>query len=659
MSATDPTSTAAEALSHPVVLWGAWLRVDSWYKHGQFAPEPEMSRWRLHPEAQLRELASDLRGGKWEPETWPQVPYPKKGSCLRHYTMPTVRDQVAFMAHLVLLGPIFDSHIPTFAFGNRWYRPIGWDRRSAVGAWVHRPYPMTTDKIYQPYARSYGLFRRVAHWTVAQMTEARLPKSDYAGRVQHPEDYASDALPKWTRGSWWRDSGDGRRAFWAGVDIELAYPSIRLDRLEEAVIAVLREPVDLVGLFQDCPGEICRALGEEEVRTAVGGCLMRALRMVQIEPGGVPRKSWAPPRKHKLPKVTPEKDVGIPTGLAISGMLLNVALLEVDRAVDRYLDATTGDRRGAVVRFADDMYLLSRTAGGVLDLVEAVHVALSGTAGGSLATPNEGSNLCLNFAKIKPEAIRDVVEKYLQTQGWGKCKTCGQPLPGSGAEDAAHPPISDWWEDAKRHPKFAARSEAVERTAIAEGDVGPFVTSLVERLSEMGADTLRERFGEGARGYLARLHELARFDIDDEQVRADTRRSFAVNRLVRAWLPGEAEPRDIRDIRDTVAFVLRETPWKFVVWRAVVRAAARRGHGGSGGGRAKEWLRSQLRRIADGGAQSGSWVQAWPEEGAERRARQGEGQKVAGTVCVLPQGGILACVGGCRSRARQACGTLG
>ena len=93
-----------KALSHPIILWGAWLGVDAWYQSGNLAPQPELSRWRLHPEAELRDLRAELKTGEWQPSPWQQLPYPKKGSCLRHYVLPTVRDQVAFMAHMVLLG---------------------------------------------------------------------------------------------------------------------------------------------------------------------------------------------------------------------------------------------------------------------------------------------------------------------------------------------------------------------------------------------------------------------------------------------------------------------------------------------------------------------------------------------------------------------------
>ena len=112
MKQADAASAALEALSHPLILKGAWLRVDGWFRSGNLAPEPELSRWRLHPEAALRQLGGELADNTWRPDCWQQVPYPKKGACLRHYVQPTVRDQVAFMAYLVLLGPLLDGLVP-------------------------------------------------------------------------------------------------------------------------------------------------------------------------------------------------------------------------------------------------------------------------------------------------------------------------------------------------------------------------------------------------------------------------------------------------------------------------------------------------------------------------------------------------------------------
>ncbi|MDD9982134.1 MAG: hypothetical protein OXU81_12390 [Gammaproteobacteria bacterium] len=571
----------------------------------------------------LRDLANAFQHHTWRPQPWRQVPYPKKGARLRHYAMPTVRDQVAFMAHMVALGPILDNQMPNFAFGNRWYRPIPWNRRLDPPRWQHRPYPVLTNATFLSYARSHGLFRRVAHWTVARMTDAPLPAPDDSGRVQLPSDHGETTLPLWTRRDWWSGTADTSRAFWAALDIELAYPSVRLNRLAIAMDTALHHsPNDVALLFDGCPQPVLEALAVPAIRVEIGRRLTTALRQITLETAGIPPESWAPPQAHPLPSLSVQPYDGIPTGLAISGILLNVLFLEADRVVATYLQQTKEHYRAAFLRFADDMYVMSRSPEGLWSLIETVHRALSGTGSPSLATPNWDSNICISFKKIRPDPVREVIRKYLLHNGWHECQNekCKQPLPPP-RRDHATVGILKWWVATSTRDELAADRDALMRTAIDRGDVGPFVTTLVERLSDMGTDTLRQRFGEGARDHLVRLHELALFDIADEQVRADTRRAFAVNRLVRAWLPkarraGE-EHRELRQIRETLAFVLDRTPWKFSIWRAIVRAAARRPLSEPDGTdhEATAWLSNQLRRIAcaTDPTASASWLNAWPE----------------------------------------------
>ena len=615
--------TAREAVSSVLVLRAAWMRTNAWYLGGGLAPEPELSRWRLHPEGELRELARELLEGTWEPRAWPQVPYPKKDRRLRHYVIPTVRDQVAFMAHMVLLAPLVDSQVHSFAFGNRWYRPMVWDRRQATPSWQNRPYPFATSKIYLPYSRSHGLFRRVAHWTVAQMTQTPIREEDFAGRVQHYEDYGEDSLPPWTRADWWGGS-KGERAYWAALDIQMAYPSVLLRRLSVAMERMLGESCpNPQEVFRGCPDAIVQALCDPGIRLEIAEGLAIALRKVEVVPGPIRDTAWAPLGKHRLPKLQREGDPGLPTGLAVSGMLLNVALDGADTSVMKFLKGTSGDDRAALVRFADDMYVMSKSTKGLLGLVEAVDIALAGSDSGALAIPNEESNLCLNFGKLRPEPVQTVVGEYLKANGWAACRTCKEPLPRKEPSANAET-ILEWWAGlaAKRRNRYR---RDVERGAIGKGDVGPFVTALVERLSELGTDTLEDRFGDGARRHIARLHELARFEIDDEQVRPETRRMFSANRLVRVWAPAGTESQVARDIRETVASVLQSTPWQANVWRAVVRAAVRRPRleDGAGHQEAADWLCVQLRRVAlkPAATDSLAWRNVWPEEPSKGHKR--------------------------------------
>lgn len=612
-------NAAGECLSHPLVLRGAWLRVDGWYRTGNLAPQPELSRWRLHPEAELRKLAPALRSGRWHPNAWPQVPYPKKGACLRHYVLPTVRDQVAFMAHMVLLGPFLDHRVENFAFGNRWYRPIAWDRRQDPPRWVQRPYPLLTKHIYLPYSRSHGLFRRVAHWTVAGMTGATVDRMDYGGQVQHPEDYEDNSLPDWIRENqkWWgTESNTDGSASWAALDLQLAFPSVYLHRLRNSLIEMLELPIRQ-DLLNGYPQSVREVLGQREKRLYIVQRFADALEQVVIKSGAISRDAWRP--THAAPVLPPEKDGGLPTGLAISGMLLNVALHSADRSVLQFLRSQQAGSRGAIVRFADDMYVLSQSPHALFDLIEAVWRGLAGNEGAFLASPKTDSNLHLHLAKIQPVAMKRVVHHFLEDSGWGKYNDC----------DQLHPPLElgklqtlgEWWRKVadSDDEKLVKLRDAVERETVRRNDVGPFVTTLVERLSEIGMDTLTERFGEGARDRLVRLHELARFDIDDEQVRSDTRRVFAVNQLVRAWLPQKDGSKAIADIRSSIAQVFQETPWKFSLWRGVVRAAARRPIGQAcqqeEDTKARKWLSIQLQRIAHspGTTNPISWMHLWPE----------------------------------------------
>ena len=612
MAIAANTIGAAEALSHPLVVWAAWLRVDEWYRSGNLAPQPELSQWRVHPEAAVRRLARKLQAGEWRPSTWLQVPYPKRGGCLRHYVMPTVEDQVAFMAHLVLLGPLLDSQFLPFVFGNRLHRPLAWNTRLEKPSWDQRGYPFLTRRTYLPYRRPHGLFRRVASWTVSHMTGASIREENYAGKAQHPVNYDRTSLPPWVQDTWWAGTNDvSRRAYWASIDIELAYPSVDLTRLSEALLVLMDNATLPDKLLDGYPQTLLVELADEGQRRTLSRRLTSALEMIKIDQSGIPAASWAPP--HARATLPPENK-GIPTGLAISGLLLNVALHRADEVVSGYLEGAQGKYRGAIVRFADDMYLLARSAEGIFRLIDVVWGAIEGAEGRLPIRPKSKSNLYVNLSKVDPKPVREAVRRCLKANGWEECNQCGEITRGPRRAS-----LHRWWRnDPDRH-----LIRILDQASVGPGDVGPFVTTLVERLSEIGNDTLADRFGQGAKDRQVQLHDLARFDIEDEQVRADTRRTFAANRLVGAWLSSDQHEarRELLEVRRSVASVFVETPWKFALWGAVVRAAARRvpgtdvSHYAEDDTEAQKWLVRLLSHAAMDGEHS--WVTNWPEEHGE------------------------------------------
>lgn len=544
---------------------------------------------------------------------------------------------MAFMAHMVLLGPLLDDQIPDFAFGNRWYRPIAWNRREDPSKWVLRPYPFLDRRTYQPYSRSHGLYRRVASWTVSRMVGAEIQRVDFSGRVQAPEDYPESTLPECTRESWWPRPKSGSRplAHWAALDLQLAFPSARLERLGKALESLLSPDSDsFPRIVRGYPDVIVEALGDSEVRLEIALNLIGALGKIRGRETQIPLDAWRP--CCATTQQLPPDNQGLPTGLAISGLLLNVLLHSADHQILEYLESQQGECRGAFLRFADDMTVLSLSARGLLALIDEVWRAIAGDGKAVLAVQESRSNLRLNVGKIGPPGVQEVLLKYLSKHGWKKkCKTCGARYPKNNPE--APKTLDQWWAE---RPLAADKGKAslldkLNRETVGPNESGPFVTTLVERLSEIGRDTLVERFGQGARNRLVQLHELARLEIDDEQVRPDTRRAFAANRLVAAWLPVDtkASRKEISEIRDSIEFVLQETPWKFALWRAVVRTAGQRPVLGDNNTReeqrahrkdekqARKWLSRVLGRIAchrletlrEGQYQPNVWAKTWPK----------------------------------------------
>ena len=144
-----------------------------------------------------------------------------------------------------------------------------------------------------------------------------------------------------------------RRAAWATLDVELAYPSVRLGRLRESGIAILGDEVrPLSELLIGYPQSIRDTLANSDSRQWLLQRLVDGLRAIEIDSDSVPRDGWKP--HHAAPTLPPD-NLGLPTGLAISGILLNLALHDTDRSVLRYLEERPADRRGAFLRFADDM----------------------------------------------------------------------------------------------------------------------------------------------------------------------------------------------------------------------------------------------------------------------------------------------------------------
>ena len=147
----------ASTLYSPWVLRAAWRKTQSWLSQGIWADPAELLAWQADPWRHLSKLASELRFGEYAPEAFPMVPYPKKGDHTRHYCQPSVRDQVAFAAWMVLLGPFLEARMPNFSFGNRLFRPrVRVPGDAGYGRWERAPFSLNQARVYDNFSVGYG-----------------------------------------------------------------------------------------------------------------------------------------------------------------------------------------------------------------------------------------------------------------------------------------------------------------------------------------------------------------------------------------------------------------------------------------------------------------------------------------------------------------------
>src|SRR5690606_1107138 len=134
----------------PWVFRAALRKVEYMYQQGEWYDPAEWLDWQHRPWENLSTLAHELLNGSYEPGPFPLVPYPKKGQRTRHYCVPPVKDQVAFMVFMVLLGPFYEARMENVSFGNRLYRrrylsdepSVSQRERPKQAYWAHAPFSL-------------------------------------------------------------------------------------------------------------------------------------------------------------------------------------------------------------------------------------------------------------------------------------------------------------------------------------------------------------------------------------------------------------------------------------------------------------------------------------------------------------------------------------
>lgn len=362
--------------------------------------EADLAAFEVHLGRELRNLGDDLRSGKFRispirPMAFPKNPDGNGNPRVRQYFHFTVRDQVAWVAVINVLGLYVDSRMPVWSYGNRLFRST-WIEEDTRGKKIRKigPYRHSSGRIYRPFQQAWPLFRRHVALAVAAATHglASAENLDDDEREElglqhgmHKTERCPFVLPEY----WTSLPTDVSKTeiYWASVDLEKFYPSIPLTHCVDAI-------------SQSVPAEL-----RIEVQR-----LLTTLTQLPLDLDG-----WTEPDlKHIGLDKSRRRFRRIPTGLMVSGFLANSALLRVDQEVQKSLPSG----RVAHFRYVDDHVILAKTFEELVKWVDHYKDVID----------RLGSGANINPAKTEPKAlgellaIADPEKRVVGSEHWKRAK---------------------------------------------------------------------------------------------------------------------------------------------------------------------------------------------------------------------------------------------
>lgn len=292
----------------------------------------EISAFELDLEAQLEGIASDFRRLRYKLTPLRLLPQPKKpddagNPRLRQSFHIAVRDQVAWIALLNVVGPTLDAKLPAWVYGHRLYKAAWFEEREGHTHLELGPYRHTTGALYRKFKHSWPLFRRHISLTARMMVggldnQTQLDESELSALNYQDK-------PLYLTEGHWPPSPSGK-LYYASIDLEKFYPLIKRAAITDGFRRYLGE-------YQSSPW--LRTLIDRmlDFRVSKAGSVLIDANIVH-------------------PATPTGRFEGIPTGLMAAGFISNIAMLRVDRLADREIRKK---RRVAQFRFVDDHAILA------------------------------------------------------------------------------------------------------------------------------------------------------------------------------------------------------------------------------------------------------------------------------------------------------------
>lgn len=359
----------------------AWEKVKKASVPGDvWVDEAALASFDMRLGAELESIAADLKGLRYKiapirPMAFPKNPDEDGNPRVRQYFNFAIRDQVAWVAVVNVLGPYVDVLMPSWSYGNRLFRSTWIEENEQHRMRRIGPYRHSSGRIYRPFHQSWPIFRRHVALAVnaaagGKHSELNLDQEELE-ELQFQLQLDEKLRCPFVRPEYWAEgskSPQKRDVYWASVDLEKFYPSIKLD---------------------ECVAQLEKCMPDE-----ARGQARDVLQMLTRFP--LDTSDWTDQELALIELSKSRKRIDcIPTGLLVSGFLANAALLSVDYEVERQLP------RGKIAhfRYVDDHVILATSFDDLLQWIRLYQSILE----------KKGAGAHINPGKTQPAALGELL----------------------------------------------------------------------------------------------------------------------------------------------------------------------------------------------------------------------------------------------------------
>lgn len=456
-------------------LHWAWGKVKHFYNEDNFwCDELEISTFQATYEEKLKNIRDKIKKGTYKLNPIKPIFFPKKESENRQMFWISLEDQLVWLAVMNIIGKYYDKQMPYWSYGNRLYINMFPDKETSTEekiVWNYGAYLNTTKQTYRSFSQSWPRFRKDIYITSKVMTKTQEELDKQLTDEEKEDIDTTNRLSEIHKVKY------KTKEFW---EIKDTNPDIYWCSLDLKKFYPNAKTTVILDNFNKYGNDIREKFNDFEILLK----LLKNLLNFTIDYGigfNEETVNWAQIQLENRPKFFK----GIPTGLFAAGFLSNIVMLDIDKQLNEIVEEkSTTDEKIALFRFVDDYTILSTSMNPSLKLIEFVEVLLNQQFNNALK---------LNKDKTKPNGLA----KFLNNSSFN-------------AEDL---------------------KVAMEEMKLDSNFPTPLMNHTLKKISMSNKLSFELLDSDEEKKYLQDIEHLLVTDISEEEIREDTRLSFASSKL--------------------------------------------------------------------------------------------------------------------------------